>query len=229
MDSGISSFSRLLSLNSTRILNGNDLKFKFGSKIELGQIIAMNRLASLLNLENITPQLISDLHKNKDTTPNKEERVRKFNATALDAIKAYTPMGWAWSDVQVSQRQRIQTPARQTVSRRRTRQTIQKQTESMDIDPGCSNTQPNTPSHQTRTDNNPPSQPNKRQKRNPIHFGTHWKSHYLNLQSLCNQVIMRQPKYGIINIAPRLFLAMSRPVTQFSNMTFYRRCWTGSK
>ena len=37
-------------------------------------------------------------------------------------------------------------------------------------DPGCSNTQPNTPSHQTRTDNNPPSQPNKRQKRNPIHF-----------------------------------------------------------
>jgi len=144
MDSGISSLSsRLLSLDGTHILNGNNLKFKFGSKIELGQIIAMNRLASLLNLENITPQLISDLHKNKDTTPNKEERVRKTNATTLDAIKAYTPMGWAWSDVQVSQRQQIQTPARRTVSTRRTRHTIQRQTASMDIDPGCSNTQSN--------------------------------------------------------------------------------------
>jgi len=41
----------------------------------------------------------------------------------------------------------------------------------MDIDPGCSNTQPNNPSRQTRTNNNSPSsQPNKRQKRNPIHF-----------------------------------------------------------
>ena len=128
MDSGISSLSRLLSLDGTHILNGNNLKFKFGSKIELGQIIAMNRLASLLNLENITPQLISDLHKNKDTTPNKEERVRKTNATTLDAIKAYTPMGWAWSDVQVSQRTQTQTPARRTVSTRRMRHTIQRQT-----------------------------------------------------------------------------------------------------
>ena len=134
----------------------------------------MNRLASLLNSANITPQLISDLHKNKDMTSNKEERVRKINATALDAIKAYTPMGWAWSDLQVSQHQQIQTPARRTVSTRRTKHTIQRQTESMDIDPGCSNTQPNNPSRQTRTNNNPPSsQPNKRQKRIPIHFGTH--------------------------------------------------------
>ena len=86
----------------------------------------MNRLASLLSSDNITPQLISDLYQNKDTTPNKEERVRKINATALDAIKAYTPMGWAWSDVQVSQRRQIQTPARQTVSTRRTRYTIQR-------------------------------------------------------------------------------------------------------
>ena len=88
---------------------------------------------------------------------------------------------------------------------------------------GCSNTQPNNPSRQTRTNNNPPSsQPNKRQKRNPIHFMELTDiplPHYLILQSLCNQVIMRQPKYGIINIAPRLFLAMSRPVTQFSSMT----------
>ena len=53
--------------------------------------------------------------------------------------------------------------------------------------------------------------------------------HYLILQSLCNQVIMRQPKYGTINIAPRLFLAMSRPVTQFSSMAIKYRCWTGSK
>ena len=131
----------------------------------------MNRLASLLNSENINPQLISDLHKNKDTTPSKEERARRINATAPDAIKAYTPIGWAWSDVQVSQHQQIQTSARQTVSTRRTRHTSQRQTESMDIDPDCSNTQPNNPSRQTRTNNNPPSsQPKKRQKRNPIHF-----------------------------------------------------------
>ena len=131
----------------------------------------MNRLASLLNSENINPQLISDLHKNKDTTPSKEERARRINATALDAIKAYTPIGWAWSDVQISQRQQTQTPARRTVSTRRKRHTIQRQTESMDTDPGCSNTQPNNPSRQTRTINNPPSsQPNKRQKRNPNHF-----------------------------------------------------------
>ena len=53
---------------------------------------------------------------------------------------------------------------------------------------------------------------------------------YLILQSLCNQVRLRQPNYGIINIATRLFLAMSRPVTHFSSMTIkYRRCWTGSK
>jgi hypothetical protein len=91
--------------------------------------------------------------------------------TALDAIKAYTPMGWAWSDVQVSQCQHIQTPARQTVFTRRTRHTIiQRQTESMDIDPGCSNTKPDIPSRQTQTNNNPTSQPNKRQKRNPIHL-----------------------------------------------------------
>ena len=51
-------------------------------------------------------------------------------------------MEWAWSDVQVLQRQQIQTPARRTVSTRRTRHTVQRQTESMDIDPGCSNTQP---------------------------------------------------------------------------------------
>ena len=123
MDSGISSLSRLLSLDGTHILNGNNLKFKFGSKIKTGQIIAINRLASLLNSENITPQLISDLHKNKDTTPSKEERARRINATALDAIKAYTPIGWAWSDVQVLQRQQTQTPARQTVSTRRTSET----------------------------------------------------------------------------------------------------------
>ena len=71
MDSGISSLLRLLSLDGTHIFNGNNLKFKFGSKIKTGQLIAMNRLASLLNSEKITPQLISDLHKNKDTTPNK--------------------------------------------------------------------------------------------------------------------------------------------------------------
>jgi hypothetical protein len=71
MDSGISSLPRLLSLGGTHILDGNNLKFKFGSKIKTGQLIAMNRLASLLNSEKITPQLISDLHKNKDTTPNK--------------------------------------------------------------------------------------------------------------------------------------------------------------
>ena len=52
------------------------------------------------------------------------------------------------------QRQQAQTPARRTVSTRRTRHTIQRQTESMDIDPGCSNTQPNNPSRQTRTNNN---------------------------------------------------------------------------
>ena len=47
----------------------------------------MNRLASLLNSENITPQLISsDLHKNKDTTPSKEERAMRINATALGLI-----------------------------------------------------------------------------------------------------------------------------------------------
>jgi cell division protein FtsN len=40
----------------------------------------------------------------------------------------------------------------------------------MDIDPGCSNTQLNNPSCQTQTNNNPTSQPNKRQKRKPIHF-----------------------------------------------------------
>ena len=79
-------------------------------------------------------------------------------------------MGWAWSDVQVLQRQQIQTTARRTVSTRRTRYTDQRQTESMDIDPGCSNTQPNNPSRQARTNNNPTSQPNKRQKRNPIHL-----------------------------------------------------------
>jgi hypothetical protein len=182
----------------------------------------MNRLASLLSSDNITPQLISDLYQNKDTTPNKEERVRKINATALDAIKAYTPMGWAWSDVQVLQRQQIQTTARLTVSTRRTRYTIQRQTESMDIDPGCSNTQPNNPSRQTQTNNNLTSQPNKRQKRNPIHFGSSLKIpllHYLTFQGLCSQVRLRQPKYGIINIATRLFLAMSRPVIQFSSMT----------
>ena len=168
MGSGISSLSRLLSLDGTHILNGNNLKFKFGSKIKTGQIIAINRLASLLNSENITPQLISDLHKSKDTAPSKEDRApsRRINATALDAIKAYTPIGWAWSDVQVSQRQQTQTPARRTVSTRRTRRTIQRQTESMNIDAGCSNTQPNNPSRQTRTNNNPPSsQPNKRQKK----------------------------------------------------------------
>ena len=136
--------------------------------------------------------------------------MKKINATALDAIKAYTPMGWAWSDVQFLQRQQTQTPARQTVSTRRTRHTIQRQTESMDIDPGCSNTQPDNLSRQTQTNNNPTSLP--------------------NLQSLCNQVRLWQPKYGIIDIATRLFLAMSRPVTQFSSMTIkYRRCWTGSK
>ena len=70
--------------------------------------------------------------------------------------------------------QQTQTPARRTVSTRRTRHTIQRQTESMDIDPGCSNTQPNNPSRQTRTNNIPTSQPNKRQKRNPF-CGTHWK------------------------------------------------------
>jgi len=48
MDSGISSLLRLLSLDGTHIFNGNNLKFKFGSKIKTGQIIAMNRLASLL-------------------------------------------------------------------------------------------------------------------------------------------------------------------------------------
>jgi hypothetical protein len=94
----------------------------------MGQIIAINRLASLLNSDNITPQLISDLHNNKDTTPSKEERARRINATALDAIKAYTPIGWAWSDVQVSQRTQTQTPARRTVSTRRMRHTIQRQT-----------------------------------------------------------------------------------------------------
>jgi len=57
-------------------------------------------------------------------------------------LRLYTPMEWAWSDVQVLQRQQIQTPARRTVSTRRTRHTVQRQTESMDIDPGCSNTQP---------------------------------------------------------------------------------------
>jgi hypothetical protein len=55
------------------MLNGNNLKFKFGSKFKTGQIIAIKRLASLLNSANITPQLISDLHKNKGTTPSKEE------------------------------------------------------------------------------------------------------------------------------------------------------------
>jgi hypothetical protein len=40
----------------------------------------------------------------------------------------------------------------------------------MDIDPGCFNTQPNNQSRQTQTNNNPTSQPTKRQKRNPVHF-----------------------------------------------------------
>ena len=145
------------------------------AKIKTGQIFAINRLASLLNSENITPQLICDLHKIKDTTPSKEDRARRINATALDAIKAYTPIGWAWSDVQVSQSHQTQTPARRTVSTRRTRHTIQRQTESMDIDPGCSNTQPNNPSHQARTNNNPTSsQPNKKAEEefHPLH-GTH--------------------------------------------------------
>jgi hypothetical protein len=61
----------------------------------MGQIIAINRIASLLNSDNVIPQLISDLHKSKDTTPNKEEKLSKFSTTALDAIKAYTPIGWA--------------------------------------------------------------------------------------------------------------------------------------
>ena len=57
------------------------------AKIKTGQIFAINRLASLLNSENITPQLISsDLHKNKDTTPSKEERAMRINATALGLI-----------------------------------------------------------------------------------------------------------------------------------------------
>jgi hypothetical protein len=55
MDFGIFSLSRLIILDGTHNLNGNNLKFKFGSKMKTGQIIAMNRLASLLNSENITP------------------------------------------------------------------------------------------------------------------------------------------------------------------------------
>jgi hypothetical protein len=148
-------------------------------------ILCWNQFSLILKLEfratgmctDLSPQLISDLHINKDTTPNKEERVRKINATTLDAIKAYTPMGWACSDVQVLQRQQIQTPARRTVSTRRTRHTIQRQTEGMDIDPGCSNMQPNNPSRQARTNNNPTSsQPNKKAEEES-HPGAHWKSH----------------------------------------------------
>ena len=42
--------------------------------------------------------------------------------------------------------------------------------------------------------------------------------HSLILQSLCNQVRLWQPKYGITNITTWLLLAMARPVTQFSSM-----------
>ena len=143
-------------------------------------------------------------------------------------------MGWAWSDVQFLQRQQTQTPARQTVSTRRTRHTIQRQTGSMDIDPGCSNTQSNN--FPVKDKPTTTQRYNWEQKAEEESYPLQWSSlktpllPYLILQSLCNQVRLRQPKYGIINITTRLILAMSRPVTQFSSMAIkYRRCWTGSK
>jgi hypothetical protein len=53
-------------------------------------------------------------------------------------------------------------------------------------------------------------------------------------ESSKNRALSKKPKgntlkYGIIYIATRLFLAMSKPVTQFSSMTISRNCWTGSK
>ena len=129
-------------------------------------------------------------------------------------------MGWSWSDVQVSPTDPNSSSA----------DSLHKENEThiSEADRKYGQAAPTRnpiifpAKHQTRTNNNPlSSQPNKRQKRNPIHFMELTDiplPHYLILQSLCNQVIMRQPKYGIINIAPRLFLAMSRPVTQFSSM-----------
>jgi hypothetical protein len=40
----------------------------------------------------------------------------KINTTALDAIKAYIPIIWAWSETQIPQSLQTQTPARQTYS-----------------------------------------------------------------------------------------------------------------
>ena len=44
MDSGISSLLRLLSLDGTHILNGNNLKFKFGSKIKWVKLLQLTGL-----------------------------------------------------------------------------------------------------------------------------------------------------------------------------------------
>jgi len=161
----------------------------------MGQIIAINRIASLLNSDNVIPQLISDLHKSKDTTPNKEEKLSKFSTTALDAIKAYTPIGWAWSDTKIPQSLQTQTSARQTFSIMTLRH---KSGADMDIDPDCST---NTHPCQTRPNNNPPPQPNERQKRNS--FGAYWKFHFVTTYFS----FATWWDCGTVNITTWLFLA----------------------
>ena len=151
------------------------------------------------------PQLISDQQKSKDTTPSKEEKLRKINTTALDAIKAYTSVGWAWSDTQTSQSLQTQTPAQST---RRTRHASQglEQEKNLKLIPAKHNSI-TIPHHNLQ-----------RGRRGGIPRSLKIPPHHCLFLS-CNQVRLRQPQYGIIKIITWLFLAMSRPVTQFSSVT----------
>ena len=128
------------------------------------------------------------------------------------------------------ERQQTQTPARRTVSKRRTRHTIQRQTESMDIDPGFSNTQPNNPSipalHKpTATQHHNLPKGRRGIPSTSVELTENPTASLPNSPEPLQPGEMWQPKYGIISITIRLFLAMSRPVTQFSSMTIKsRRC-----
>ena len=83
MEGGISNFFSLLSHEHTHVLNAEALN-SYHHTIKKKQTIALNRLASLANCNNLSQSTIDHAFTNTDADPNKAPELRQIYCNSLD-------------------------------------------------------------------------------------------------------------------------------------------------
>ena len=97
MEAGVTSFTCLLDNTDDRfVIDSNQRSFWHSGPIKTSRTIALNKHATLANMDHITSNIIVQLLRYTDSSPNKQKGNRKIRTNNFNLLKSHTTDGWHW-------------------------------------------------------------------------------------------------------------------------------------